>query len=90
MKTKFTQRYADQVHSQLASGKDVREVKVDISLSRIKPTSANCFFLHTIAFDTHQTLFVIDFLRLYCGCNSYTVLPAKTPKNAILFLCYSA
>ena len=41
MKTKFMQWFANQVHSKLASGKEVRELKVDISMSLIKYTSAN-------------------------------------------------
>ena len=41
LKTKFTQWYANPVHSQLASGKAIEAVKVDMSMSFIKPMSAN-------------------------------------------------
>ena len=41
LKTKFTQWYADQVSAQLASGKAIDEVKINMCISIIKPTSAN-------------------------------------------------
>lgn len=40
MKTKFTQWYADQVHSQLANGREIEEIKVGMSMSFIKCTRA--------------------------------------------------
>ena len=41
LKTKFTQWYSDQVCAQLASGRAIEAVKVDMSMSVIKPISAN-------------------------------------------------
>lgn len=41
LKTKFTQWYADQVSAQLASGKTIEAVKINMCMSVIKPTSAN-------------------------------------------------
>lgn len=48
LKTKFTQWYADKVHSQLAASKAVEEIKVAMCMSLIKPASANWILLYQI------------------------------------------
>ena len=48
LKTKFIQWYADQVSAQLASGKAITAVKIDMCMSIIKPKSASWI---TFAYD---------------------------------------